>query len=218
LAFDGSAEVSDPGGVAGVGDLKGDGVFDPIVPDAIGVVRGGGNRVLLRTEIAVESIGDRHGFAGSDGSELVALEFGVGAVDLRADAGADHDADDGIVYRRVEFDGHSDGHRLTAGEDHGGLALRVAGLKSRYFGAAIATAERRRERLIYWLRAQRSGDVLAVLLGDFARVAFGLERAAIEPPDFVGDGLDEREIVRGDEDGCVGAALFFDVGEGAGFA
>ena len=195
MAFHAGAQVGDSSGVTGIGDLEGDGVFDPVVPDAVGVVRGGGDGVLLRAEIAVEAIGDRHGFTGMNGAEFVALEFGVGAVDLRADAGAEHDADDGIFNSGVELYGDANGHWLAAGEDHGWLALCVAGLQGENFGAAVATAQGGRKRLIGRLRAERRGHVLAILLSDFARVALGFERAAIEPPDFVGDGFDECEIV-----------------------
>ena len=68
FAFSGGAEVGDAGGVAGVGDGEGDGVFHPVVPDAVAVVGGGGEGVLLGAEGAGEAEEDGAFVAGGAGA------------------------------------------------------------------------------------------------------------------------------------------------------
>ena len=46
------AEVGDPGGVAFAADGEGDGVFQPIVPDAVGIVGGHGEAVVFGAEFS----------------------------------------------------------------------------------------------------------------------------------------------------------------------
>ena len=217
--MDFGAEVGDAGGVAGVGDGEGEGVLHPVVPDAIGVVGGGGDGVFLRAELAGETVGDADRLAGLHGAERVAFELRVGAVDFRADAGADHHADDGVVDGAVELDGDADGHLLAALDDEGGRAVGAERFDGDDFSAAVAAAEGGGE----WRAggfapgALAGGDVLEITGGDFAGVAFGVEAAIVEPPDFVGDLVEQFEIVGGDEDRGAGAAEAFEAGEGAGF-
>ena len=51
------AEIRHARRVAGIGYGKRGGVFPPIVPDAVGIVRSRGKGVIARTQIAAESEG-----------------------------------------------------------------------------------------------------------------------------------------------------------------
>ena len=59
-------------------------------------------------------------------------------------------------------------------------------------------------------------DVLEVVGGYFAGVAFGEEAAVVEPPDFVGDLVEEFEVVGGEENGGSAATEAVNAGDGAG--
>lgn len=210
---DPGAEIGDAGRVAGVGHGEGEGVFHPVVPDAIGIVRGGGEGVLLRAEQAGELEGEAEGLAGGDGAEREVLEFGIGAVDLEADAGADHDADDGLVDRFVKPDGDADGGGFAGLEDDGGLAGGAEGFEGDDFGSAIAAAEGRGEARRDGLAggAEAGGEMLLVAGKDFAVVAPGMEAALVEPPDLVGEVGDEVGFVRGEQNGRAAAPEAFEV-------
>ena len=103
-------------------------------------------------------------------------------------------------------------------DDEGRGAIGTEGFDGDDFGAAVATAEGGGE----WRAggfspgAVAGGDVLEIAGGDFARIAFGVEAAVVDPPDFVGELVEEVEVVGGDEDRGAGAAEAFEAGEGAG--
>ena len=63
LGRDLGPEVGNTGGVAGVGDGEGEGVFHPVVPDAVGVVGGGGEGVFLGRQEARKLERDADGLA-----------------------------------------------------------------------------------------------------------------------------------------------------------
>lgn len=218
FGVDFGAEVGDAGGVAGIGYGEGEGVFHPVVPDAVGIVGGGGDGVFLRAELAGETVGDADRLAGLYGAERVAFELRVGAVDFRADAGADHHADDGVFDGAVELDGDADRHLFAALDDEGRGAVGAERFDGDDFGAAVAAAEGGGE----WRAggfapgAVAGGDVLEIAGADFAGIAFGVEAAVVDPPNFVGELMEEVEVVGGDEDGGAGAAEAFEAGEGAG--
>ena len=204
--------------VAAVGDAEGQGVLHPVVPDAVGVVRRGGDGVFLWAELASESKGDTDGLARLDGADGVSLKLGVGAVYFGADAGADHHADDGIFD--IVIESHSDAHRqsLAALDNQSGTAVGAEGFDGDDFGAAVASAEGRGERGGHLLApgAELGGDVLLVGVGHFAGVAFGMETAVVDPPDLVGDLMEQFEVVGGDENGGAGLAKPFNASDGAG--
>ena len=205
-------------GVAAVGYAEGQGVLHPVVPDAVGIVGRSGDGVFLRAELARESKGDADGLARLDGADGVSLELGVCAVHFGADAGADHHADDGIFD--IVIESHGDAHRqsLAALDNQSGTAVGAEGFDDDDFGAAVAAAEGRGERGRHLLApgAELGGDVLLVGGGHFARVAFGMETAVVDPPDLIGDLVEQFEVVGGDENGGAGLAKPFNASDGAG--
>ena len=204
-------------GVAAVGYAEGQGVLHPVVPDAVGIVGRGGDGVFLRAELASKTESDTNGLARLDGADGVAFELGVRAVDFRADAGADHHADDGIFD--IVIESHGDAHRqsLAALDNQSGTAVGAEGFDDDDFGAAVAAAEGRGERGGNLLApgAELGGDVLLVGGGQFAGVAFGMETAVVDPPDLIGDLVEQFEVVGGDENGGAGLAKPFNASDGA---
>lgn len=213
-----STQIGDAGRIAGVCYGEGERIFEPIVPDAVGIVGGGRQRILLRAKQAGELKGDAKGFSRGDGAEAEAFEFGIRAVDLKADPGANHDADDRLVDRSMEFHRDADGGRLSRLQDDGGLPVVAERFEGEDFGAPIAAAQGReqtgRNRLAP--RALTGGDVVLILRQDFAMVAAGVEAAAVDPPDLVGQRGDELRLVRSEEDGGAVAAETFQAEGGAG--
>ena len=59
-------------------------------------------------------------------------------------------------------------------------------------------------------------DVLEVAGRYFAGVAFGEQAAVVDPPDFIGDLVEEFEVVGGEENGGSATAEAVDAGDGAG--
>ena len=211
LRCDLGPEVGDPCGVARVSNGEGKSVFHPVVPDAVGVVGCRGEGVLLRTEKAGELERDADGLARGDGSERQPFEFSVGAVDFESDAGANHDADDGLVDRSVELDGDADGADLAGLDDDGGLAVLTEGFQSDNFGATVAAAEGGEQvrRDGFSPGALAGGEMVLIFGKNFAVVAAGVQVAFMQPPDLVGQGRDQVEFMRRDkDDGAVAAKPF----------
>ena len=150
---------------------------------------GSGNGVLLRTKLAGEAEGDAQLPAGRAGPEREVLQFGIGTVYLRANAGTNHDAYDRIRDRGLETNGDSNRHLFPALDDAGGLAVGPEGFQGQDFGAAVAAAkaggDRCRSRLAGG--APKLGDVAEVDAGDLPGVALGGETSLVEPPDFIGE-------------------------------
>src|SRR5690242_8460782 len=67
------AQVGHTRGVAVVAHGKGDGVLQPVVPDAVGIVRSGREGVLFRAELAAKCERDLDGVAGGARPELQLL-------------------------------------------------------------------------------------------------------------------------------------------------
>src|SRR5262245_15538839 len=93
---DGGPQIGDACRVARVADRKRDGVFHPVVPYAIGVVRCRGQGILSGTQLTAERKRDFDDLASAARSELQLLQFGIGAVDIEPDAGPNHHANHGI--------------------------------------------------------------------------------------------------------------------------
>lgn len=216
--FDSGSEVGDARGVAGVGNGEGDGVFHPVVPDAIAIVGGGGEGVFLGTEGALEAEDHRAFIAWGAGAEGDLFQLGVGAEDFEADAGADHDADDGVVDGRGVADADADGDGLAALPEDGGAGIGVEGFDGEEFGAAVTAAEGGGEFDLLLGGPGAEGFHGGALGGgeDFlGRAAHG-EFAGVDPPEFVTEGGEQAGFVGAEEDGGAGAALAFEVGGLAG--
>ncbi len=206
--FHACAEIRDAGGVAGVGDAKADGVFHPFVPDAVGVVGGGGDGVALGAKVAGEAKGESFDFAGGDRAEVEVFEFSIGAVDFEADAGADHDANDGVRNGGLELNGDADGGGLSGFEDGDGLVEGVEAFDGADLGAAIAALEGGVELAGGERKAAFLDDAAGIGVDDFAGVALLDKAAGLEPPDFIGEGAEEFGVCGGGEDDLALAAGF----------
>ena len=79
------------------------------MPDPIGIVRCRGYCVVAGAEGAGESECDGEFVVFVNWTQFHIFQFGVGAVNIEADAGADHNADDRVRYRGVEADGDGNG-------------------------------------------------------------------------------------------------------------
>src|SRR5260370_42639589 len=123
-----------------------DSVFQPVVPDAVGIVRRGGERVLLRAQVAAESEVEAQGVAGRAGPELQALQFGVGAIDVETDARANQDADDRLGHALGESYRYAHGEHLTAAQDAGRFSIFTDGLDGQDLRAPVSQAQARRKR------------------------------------------------------------------------
>lgn len=212
------AEVCDSGGVAGVGDGEGKGVFHPVMPDAVGVVGGGGEGVFLRGEETRKLEGDADGLARDHRSEGKFFEFGVRAVNFEADAGADHNTDDGLVDGGVKLDRDAECGDLAGLDNDGGLAVLAEGFESENFRAAVSAAEGGEEvpRDSLAPGSMARGEVVLIFGEDFAMIAAGLQPPFVDPPDFVGEGGDEVEFMGGEKDDGALAAEAFETEGGAG--
>src|SRR5260370_37496035 len=147
-------------------------MLQPIVTDTIGIVRRYGERVFAWTEFAPESKGQFQRVAGVAGTELELFQFGIRAVNVEPDAGANHDAHPRISNRVAEAHGHEHHGALAAAPDHGGLAILADRLDAQDLGAPVAAAYR---------VGQRRGDAASPPPHHFGRAA----EAAREP--YVGE-------------------------------
>ena len=131
-----------------------------------------------------------------------------GAVDVQADARADHDAHHGVGDGIAEANAHLDDGQFAGAPDHGGGAIFADGIDAENFGAAIAAAPAGRERSVnvFAPLAHQFGDVLTVGGEHLDGVAATGEAAVIEPPDLVGEAAEQGFFVRDEEDGFGGAA------------
>ncbi len=175
-------------------------------------------RVLLRAEQARELEGDAQRLAGGDGAEAEAFEFRVGAIDFEADAGANHDADDGLVDRGIEFNRDAHCRDFSGLQDDRGLAVLAECFEGENFRPAVAATEGGEEarRDGFAPGALAGGDVMLILRQNVAMVAAGVEAAFVEPPDFVGERGDELRFVGCEKDGGSVAAKALQAEGGAG--
>ncbi len=110
------------------------------MPDAVGIVRRRSDGVVSRAKVTAKSIRDSHRIARRHGAEMDVLEFGIGAVDVEADAGSDEDSDYGVCYFAGEADGDTDSCGFSASKNDCGRAVGAEKFDSGELGAAISIA------------------------------------------------------------------------------
>ena len=182
-------------------------------------MRRDGQGVLVGAQLAAEGEGHLDRVAGRARAELQTLQFRVGAVDIQADARADHHPDHRVGDRVVEADGHPHDSQFAAAPDHGRAAVLADGFDAQDLGAAVAPAHARRERRGNRLApgADLRGDVLAVGGQHLFRIAASGQTAFAEPPDLVGEAAQQLLFV-GDEQGGRASAAEAVERDGGAFA
>src|ERR1051326_2979358 len=181
------AQIRHAHGVTLVSNREGDGVLHPVVPNAVGIVRSGGERVLLRAQVAAESEVETQRVAWRAGTELQPFQFGVGAVDVQADACADQDANDRLGHALGESYRYADREHLAAAQPAGQLAVFTHGFDGQNLRAPIAQAQAGRKPRLNALSpgANALRDVTAVGVEGFSGIAASDQPALFQPPDLV---------------------------------
>src|SRR6185312_1770190 len=135
--------------------------------------------------------------AWARGSEHELLELGVCSVDVEADAGPDHDADDGIVHPFRKPSRYPDRHHLTAAKNDGGAPILTDQLDLFEDRSSVAIAHRGADprQDVRARVAQRLRHVTAVLREHLRRIAARDEDAVAKPPDFVRAAFEQGFVV-----------------------
>jgi hypothetical protein len=175
-AGDAGSQINDSGGVAGIDDAEGDGVFHPVVPDSIRIVRGGRDGVFLRAEIAGEGERDGPVVARGGGAKLDVFQFCVCAVDFEPDTRTDHDSHDGIFDGCQKGDGDADLRQLSGSPGRSWFAGRIQGFERYEPGPAITAVQRGRKGKLMTLSGCSK---------NFRRIAAPQLAGSGDPPSFV---------------------------------
>src|SRR5260370_33849768 len=108
---------------------------------SVGIVRGYGERVILRTQLAIEAERDAHGLARGSRSQRHRFQFGIGAIHVQSNTVADQHSYYGIDHFALELHRDAHVHSLTTAPYHGWLPIGAECLDLQDLGAPVAAAE-----------------------------------------------------------------------------